>query len=64
MNTLNVTALPRNLAEGFKQVKADYIEYALQECRYNQSETARRLGISRGNLRSKLKEYFGDKYIK
>ncbi len=30
----------------------------------NQSRTARVLGISRGTLRTKLQQYFGDKYIK
>lgn len=33
------------------------------EGRYNQVKAAKLLGISRGSLRYKLKEYFGDKYV-
>jgi len=53
-----------SLKEEFRNVKANFIEHALAKCRYNQSETARQLGISRGTLRTYLKDYFGDKYIK
>lgn len=43
------------------------VEYALykqvmEHCRYNQSRAAKLLGISRGTLRAKLKEHYGNKY--
>lgn len=40
------------------------IEHVLKECRYNQSRTAKKLNLSRGCLRTKLKQYFGDKYFR
>jgi Fis family transcriptional regulator len=38
-------------------------EATMKMCKYNQSKTARVLGISRGTLRSSLQEHFGDKYV-
>ncbi len=44
-------------------LEASYIEFALGQNKYNQSRTAKALGISRGGLRIKLKQYFDDKYV-
>ena len=33
------------------------------QTRYNQSKAAIYLGMSRGTFRTKMKEYFADKYI-
>jgi DNA-binding protein Fis len=52
-----------NVGEGLKQLESAYIEFVHKLSRFNQSRTARSLGISRGCLRAKLKEYFGEKYI-
>lgn len=43
-------------------IEAITIEQVLQQCRWNQSKTARRLGISRGCLRAKLEQYWPGKY--
>lgn len=48
---------------GLKALEAAYIEYVYELSKYNQSKAAKMLGISRGALRYKLKEYFGEKYI-
>ena len=49
--------------KGLKTLEAQYIEHIYATSRYNQSRAARNLGISRGSLRMKLKEYFGNQYI-
>lgn len=49
--------------KGLKQLEAMYIEYVYEQAKYNQSRAAKMLDISRGSLRMKLKEYFGNKYI-
>jgi DNA-binding protein Fis len=48
---------------GLRQLEAEYIEHVYELARYNQSKAALMLGLSRGNLRHKLKQYFGDKYL-
>lgn len=40
------------------------IELAMHRCKNNQSVAAKALGLSRGTLRTKLKQYFGDKYFR
>lgn len=52
-----------DLAKGLQNLEAAYIEFVHKLAKYNQSRTARWLGISRGTLRTKLKEYFGDAYL-
>lgn len=49
--------------QGLAELEKQYIEHIHEICRYNQSRTARMLGVSRGTLRKKLKHYFGDKYL-
>lgn len=49
--------------KGLKQLEAEYIEYVLILAKYNQSKAAKMLGLSRGCVRMKLKEYFQDKYL-
>lgn len=44
-------------------LEAAYIEHSLQNNKYNQSKASKELGISRGALRYKAKNAFGDKYI-
>ncbi len=48
---------------GLTTLEAAYIEHVYKVSKYNQSRAAKNLGISRGCLRMKLKEYFGDKYL-
>jgi Fis family transcriptional regulator len=38
-------------------------ESTMKVCRYNQSRASKILGVSRGTLRTKLLEYFGDTYV-
>lgn len=47
-----------------KYVEAQTIEWGIKKTRYNQYKAAKLLGISRGCMRMKLKEYFPGKYIK
>ena len=63
-NELIIVA-PKNTQSStlLKMVESVVIEKVLQECRYNQLKTAAALGISRAGLRTKLNEYFPDKYI-
>ena len=49
--------------EYIEELEKVLFENFLQANRYNVAKTARELGISRGMLQTKLKEYFGDKYI-
>jgi len=49
--------------QGLKQLEAAYIEHVYKLSKYNQSRAAMMLAISRGCLRMKLKEYFGDTYL-
>jgi len=44
------------------EVEPPLLESILERARFNQVQTAKILGISRGTLRKKLKHYFGDKY--
>lgn len=53
--------------DDLKQAKTDLernlYEEAIVRARWNQSQAAKLLGVSRGTLRYKLKAYFGNKYI-
>lgn len=50
--------------DAIRQFERDLIHGTFVECRYNQSRAARKLGVSRGTLRSILIQHFGDRYIK
>jgi DNA-binding protein Fis len=52
-----------DMSKGLKTLEASYIEHVYSVSKYNQVRAAINLGISRGCLRMKLKEYFGDKYL-
>jgi len=52
-----------NISKGLKTLEAEYIEHVYKVSKYNQVKASQNLGISRGCLRMKLKEYFGDKYL-
>lgn len=45
-----------------KQVEPALFETVMKHCRYNQHRASQLLGISRGNFRTKLIKYFGDKF--
>ncbi len=49
--------------KGLQHLEATYIEHVYKLARYNQSRAAINLGISRGCLRMKLKQFFGDQYL-
>lgn len=46
-----------------EQVEKPLLEKIMVYTRNNQSKAANILGISRGTLRTKLKRYFGDRYV-
>lgn len=52
-----------NTTKGLAELEARYIEHVYKISKYNQVRTAKNLGISRGCLRMKLKQYFGDQYL-
>lgn len=47
----------------FQTAEAQLLAEAMELSRYNQSIAAKTLGISRGALRYKLKNYYGNKYV-
>ena len=46
-----------------QSIEAPLFRTVMEMTRYNQSQAARVLGVSRGTLRTKLKQYFGDEFI-
>jgi Fis family transcriptional regulator len=46
-----------------ENVEAPLLRTVMEQTRYNQSKAARILGMSRGTLRTKLKQYFNDEFI-
>ncbi len=52
-----------DMQKGLKTLESEYIEHVFKLAKYNQSKAAKMLGLSRGCLRMKLKEYFNDKYL-
>lgn len=46
-----------------EQVEEPLFEIVMDRYRYNQSKAANALGMSRGTLRTKLKQHFKDKYV-
>ncbi len=44
-------------------IEKPMLRTVMEMMRYNQSKAAKALGISRGTLRTKLKEYFDDEFI-
>lgn len=57
---MEVTSNPSTM---LAHAEAQIIEHVLKKNRYNQSKTAKLLGVSRGTLRTKLQQYFGDEYV-
>lgn len=45
-----------------EQVEPPLLEAVMEKTRFNQVQSAKMLGVSRGTLRKKLKRYFDDKY--
>ncbi len=64
MRTELVITVPTDMPLGKTKayIESQYVEWMLRESRYNQSKAANNMGISRGCLRAKLKEHFGDRY--
>lgn len=46
-----------------EEIEMPLFKAVMEHCKYNQSRAAAMLGISRGTLRTKLKQYFDDKYV-
>lgn len=59
MKGQNITCLYDIMMELIEQ---PLFQAVMEHCKYNQSKAAKVMGISRGTLRTKLKQYFDDKY--
>jgi Fis family transcriptional regulator len=46
-----------------EEIEIPLFRAVMEHCKYNQSRAASILGISRGTLRTKLRQYFDDKYV-
>ena len=46
-----------------EEIEIPLFEAVMMHCKYNQCKAAEILGISRGTLRIKLRQYFDDKYV-
>lgn len=46
-----------------EEIETPLFRAVMEHCKYNQSKAAIMLGISRGTLRTKLRQYFDDKYV-
>lgn len=46
-----------------EEIEVPLFKAVMEHCKYNQSRAAIMLGISRGTLRTKLRQYFDDKYV-
>lgn len=46
-----------------EQVEAPLLQATMEASKFNQSRAAKTLGLSRGTLRTKLRKYFGDRYV-
>jgi Fis family transcriptional regulator, factor for inversion stimulation protein len=46
-----------------EEIETPLFRAVMEHCKYNQSRAAVMLGISRGTLRTKLRQYFDDKYV-
>ena len=46
-----------------EEIEIPLFRAVMEHCKYNQSRAALMLGISRGTLRTKLRQYFDDKYV-
>lgn len=62
-NQMDDAATSSNQNKVLKEVEAALYESVMKYMRGNQSRAARFLGVSRGTLRTKLKEYFGTTHV-
>ena len=46
-----------------EEIETPLFRAVMEHCKYNQSRAAAMLGVSRGTLRTKLRNYFDDKYV-
>lgn len=57
-----------DLDDGYQNNLATFekavLENVMAQVKYNQSKAAKKLGLSRGTLRVKLKEHFGNLYFR
>lgn len=60
----NVTDTSFDGKQLLKDSESNIYRRAITVARYNQSTAAKLLGVSRGTLRTKLKEYFPGEFIK
>ncbi len=60
---LELTLTNENLGTALEEAESRIIEAALVLNQFNTSRATRALGLSRGSVTAKLKQYFGDKYV-
>ncbi len=58
-----ITVEAMSFSELLKKAEAQIYEDAMVASRFNQCKAAVLLGVSRGTFRTKMTEYFGDKYV-
>ena len=44
-------------------IEKEVLQAVMKSAKYNQSKAAKLFGVSRGTMRTKLKEHFGDEYV-
>lgn len=64
MHTLTMKIEEVPVDEVIKRVESELYKYVMELSRFNQSEAAKELKVSRGTLRTKLNIYYPGKYFK
>ncbi len=61
---LHLTAFGHTYIIAKQVFEKHWLAKTMQECKYNQSRAAIRMGMSRGTLRAKLREHFQNEYFR
>jgi len=62
LNSQDIKELTNFHSMYLSEIEPPLLNAVMEKNKYNQVRSAKMLGISRGTLRKKLKEYFDDKY--
>jgi Fis family transcriptional regulator len=64
VTTISNTTVEGTYQENLKKFEASWLKKVMHSTKYNQSKAAIKMGWSRGTLRGKLKEHFGNEYFR